>query len=53
MMTSYLKVRPSNLREYMRVAIFNTLTSFTNNVIVCLEFLGLLIRLKDFNFHTI
>jgi hypothetical protein len=36
MMTSYLKVRPSNLREYMRVAIFNTLTSFTNNVIVCL-----------------
>jgi len=27
-----------NLREYMRVAIFNTLISFTNNVVVCLEF---------------
>jgi len=37
-MMSYLEVRPSNLGEYMRVAIFNALTSFTNNVVVCLEF---------------
>jgi len=35
-----------NLREYMRVAIFNTLTSFTNDVVVCLEFYRFIDKVK-------